>query len=206
MNNKLNIVIAGLFLTTASMAVTEQDSKYYIGVGMTTDSGGSLVVTEPGASASYDSKTKSKKAKLGMFLENGDRLELSYQSGNNTLTQTADDKYDIKGIDISYKLFFEETKVGSFTPYGVVGIGKHELNTVTDGLLKGNQWAAGAGGVYGIDKDLEVEISAKYTKVDYGKDSSSATKEYENSGKELYLGVNYKLWLFKVWKWVKSTA
>ncbi|MDC0904813.1 hypothetical protein OAS51_05155 [Candidatus Thioglobus sp.] len=170
------------------MAVTEQDSKYYIGVGMTTDSGGSFVATWPGASASIDSKTKSKKAKLGMFLESGDRLELSYQSGNNTFAD--DNEYDIKGIDISYKLFFEETKVGSFTPYGVVGIGKHESDTDTVSKIKGNQWAAGVGGVYGVDKDLEVEISAKYTKVDYGKYGGI---EYENSGKELYLGVNYKL-------------
>ena len=191
MNNKLNIAIAGLFLTTASMAVTEQDSKYYIGAGITTDSGGSLVVTMPNASVSSDTKTKSIKAKLGMFLESGDRLELSYQSGNNTIGNI---EYDLKGIDISYKLFFEETKVGSFTPYGVVGIGNHELETATDLILKGNQWAAGVGGVYGVDKDLEVEILAKYTKVDYGKYYVGRFGfEYENSGKELYLGVNYKL-------------
>jgi hypothetical protein len=188
MNNKLNIAIAGLFLTTASMAVTEQDSKYYIGAGITTDSGGSLVVTMPNASVSSDTKTKSIKAKLGMFLESGDRLELSYQSGNNTIGNI---EYDLKGIDISYKLFFEETKVGSFTPYGVVGIGKHEFDTKKVTLkLKGNQWAAGVGGVYGVDKDLEVEISAKYTKVVYDK---GLPRDYENSGKELYLGVNYKL-------------
>ena len=196
MNKKLNIAIATLFLATASIAATEEDSKYYVGIGGTTDSGGKFSGEVSGVDSgtiSYDSKTKSKIAKLGMFLENGDRVELSYQSGEFTLDQVPPTK-DSKTIKINYKMFFEEPKVGSFTPYGVVGIGKHELNTSTSTTLKGKQWGAGVGGVYGIDNDLELEISAQRIEINYDAIyGDGITVDYSNTSNELYLGVNYKL-------------
>ena len=185
MNKKLNIAIAAFFLATASIAATEDDSKYYVGIGGTTDSGGKY--TREG-SPSADSKTKSKIAKLGMFLDNGDRVELSYKSGDNTFTGT---KYDTKNIGLNYKMFFEKPKVGSFTLYGVIGIGRNEFTTGDSGDLKGNQWGAGVGGVYGIDNDLELEISAQRIEIDY--DLHIDGGNYSNTSNELYLGVNYKL-------------
>ena len=185
MNKKLNIAIAALFLATASIAATEDDSKYYVGIGGTTDSGGKM---NQEGSPSEDSKTKSKIAKLGMFLDNGDRVELSYKSGDNTFDGT---KYDTKNIGLNYKMFFEKPKVESFTLYGVIGIGRNEFTTGEPTDLKGNQWGAGVGGVYGIDNDLELEISAQRIEIDY--DLHTGGENYSNTSNELYLGVNYKL-------------
>ena len=189
MNKKLNVAIATLFLATASIAATEEDSKYYVGIGGTTDSGGKFGYESPGDSYTVDSKTKSKIAKLGMLLDNGDRVELSYKSGDNTFTRI---KYDTKNIGLNYKMFFEKPKVGSFTPYGVVGIGKHEFLIQPDSkTLKGKQWGAGVGGVYGIDNDLELEISAQRIEINY--DIWIEGRDYSSTSNELYLGVNYKL-------------
>jgi len=188
MNKKLNIAIATLFLATASIAATEEDSKYYVGIGGTTDSGGKFGYESSGGSVTVDSKTKSKIAKLGMLLDNGDRVELSYKSGDNTFTGT---KYDTKNIGLNYKMFFEKPKVGSFTLYGVIGIGRNEFTTGDSGDMKGNQWGAGVGGVYGIDNDLELEISAQRIEIDY--DLHTDGGNYSNTSNELYLGVNYKL-------------
>jgi hypothetical protein len=57
--------------------------------------------------------------------------------------------------------------------------------------MKGNQWGAGVGGVYGIDNDLELEISAQRIEIDY--DLHTDGGNYSNTSNELYLGVNYKL-------------
>jgi len=200
MNKQLNTALAALFLATASIAGDEKDSKYYVGVGGTTGTGtaeAALAVSGFSLTASQDYDSSSVPVKLGMYLENGNRLELSYQSNDYSASGLTTET--VTGINIDYKLFLEEPKIGKFVPYGVAGIGMNEWEDtaqyfVGNDNLEGFQWGFGAGGVYGIDDSLELEATAQYKKTTWQDILvGSTTISYETSGTELYLGLNYKL-------------
>ena len=203
MKKKLNTGIAALFLATASMAATavENNSDYYVGIGGTTGTGtytATAAISSFSAKAAVNYDTDSMPVKLGMFLDSGDRVELSYQSMDATATGLLG-VATISGVNLDYKLFLEDPKVGSFSPYGVAGIGLYEWENTAQYFtsgdnLKGVQWGVGAGGVYGIDDSLELEVTAQYKKITWQDIKvGSATISSDNSGTELYLGLNYKL-------------
>ena len=200
MNKQLSTALAALFLATASIAADEKDSKYYVGVGGTTGTGtaeASAAVSGFTATASIDYDTSSVPVKLGMYLENGNRVELSYQSSDYSASGLT--SQTVSGINVDYKLFLEEPRIGKFAPYGVAGIGMYEWEDTAKHFtsnenLKGIQWGFGAGGVYGIDKNVELEATAQYKQTTWQDILvSSTTISYETSGTELYLGINYKL-------------
>ena len=205
MNKQLNTALAVLFLATASIAADEKDSKYYVGIGGTTGTGtfaATAAVSNFTATAHVDYDSSSVPVKLGMYLENGNRLELSYQSSD--LSDADLQTETVSGINIDYKMFLEEPKIGSFVPYGVAGIGMYEWENTAQFFadnenLKGIQWGVGAGGVYKIDNSLELEATAQYKELtwqDVRVGSVNITSD--NSGTELYLGLNYKLWFLKL--------
>jgi len=200
--NKLNTAIAALSLAVFSMTVsaTEGDSKWYVGIGGTTGSGtltATAAVANFTASASADYDTSSIPVKLGIVLENDNRFELSYQSIKATDSSLGTET--ISGVNVDYKLFIEEPKIKSFAPYVVGGLGLYEWeNTaqyfVGDDNLHGLSWNIGAGGVYGIDNNIELEATAQYKKINWQDIRVGAINIVsDNSGTELYLGINYKL-------------
>jgi len=202
MKKQVNTAIAALFLATASMTATatEKESDYYIGVGGTTGSGtysAGAVVGSFALNASVDYDTDSVPVKLGFYLDSGDRVEVQYQSMDASSPNLG--QATISGFNVDYKLFFEEPKVGEFVPYGVAGIGLYEWENTAQYFtggdnLEGVQWGVGAGGVYGIDETLELEVSAQYKKITWQDIMvGSTTISSDNSGSELYLGLNYKL-------------
>mgnify|MGYP000249861646 FL=1 len=202
MKNKLNTAIAALFVATTSMTVsaTEGDSKWYVGVGGTTGAGtysATAAIANFSASASVDYDSSSVPIKIGLIMDNSNRLELSYQSIKES--DSSLEAETVSGVNLDYKLLIEEPKVGSFTPYGVVGLGLYEWeNTaqyfVGDENLEGIQWGAGVGGVYGVDNSLELETSLQYKKINWQDVKVGAvTITSDNSGYEFYLGLNYKL-------------
>jgi len=198
MKIKLKIVFTTLFMLTASMAVNAIET--YVGIGGTTGSGtygatAAISNFTVSASTSYDSS--SVPVKIGRILANNNRLEVSYQSisasSGGLSTET------ISGGNIDYKLFTKDTSLGKFTPYGLIGMGLYEWeNTaqyfVGNDNLFGVSWNVGVGGVYGMNENIEIEVTAQYKQI-FWQDIKvgSVTITSDNSGTELYLGLNYKL-------------
>lgn len=189
-----------MLMITSSALAEGDDSRVYLGVGGTTGSGeysATASISGFSATASVDYDSSSIPIKIGFIMEDNDRLELSYESikakASDLTTET------VSGGNLDWKFMGgQKTSVGELTPYGVVGIGLYEWeNTAqyfTDNEnLKGVSWNVGAGGLYGLADDLELEALLQYKQINWQDVKvSGVTVESDSSHVELYAGLNYK--------------
>jgi hypothetical protein len=168
-------------------------SKYYFGVGMASGSGKYKINSEK---KSYDST--SIPVKFGMMLKNDNRFELSYETQKYKFDKQ-DDK--LSGLNLDWSFLAPNDKIADkITPYWTVGLGYYTYedsakNNKNKKDLIGAAFNFGIGGLYDIDRNIELEASYKFKGIVWNnytnKDTDISTKS-NSTGSLLYLGLNYK--------------
>jgi len=189
-----------MLMITSNALAESGDSRVYLGLGGTTGSGeysATASISGFSATASVDYDSSSIPVKIGYVMEDNDRLELSYESitadAGGLTTET------VSGGNLDWKFMLgQKPQLGEITPYGVLGIGLYEWeNTAqyfTDNEnLKGVSWNVGAGGLYGLADNLELEGLLQYKQINWQDIKvSGVTVSSDSSQVELYAGLNYK--------------
>lgn len=185
---KRKIILTSIFLIGTQLLAI--DSKYFVGMGLnktTIDSS----VSAFGSSVSNEVKDTSLELKLGVILENTNKIYLSYSKIHK-------ENIDIKNFLLNYNYLFENKT--SFTPYlGIYsGLADSELKgTFTS---EGSSIVAGlkAGVLYMLTENIDLETSFSYSK--YYKDEkvkmlgteiANSSARIDNSN-NFYFGINYK--------------
>jgi opacity protein-like surface antigen len=173
----------------------DNSSEYYLGMGMASGSGTLEIGRAKGQS--YDSS--SMPIKFGMMLDNDNRFEFSYEKEKHKL---ADVDNKVSGLNFDWNYTYPKYKIAdAVTPYWTLGFG---LYTYEDSAnigdneddLKGVAFNYGIGGLYDINKNIELETSYKFKGIsweDYNEKGSDIRMTAASVGSLFYLGLNYKL-------------
>jgi hypothetical protein len=190
---KKSLLLVSLLICSINAMSNDNSSKYYSGMGITLGSG--ILEVNINKNESYNSS--SIPIKFGMMLRNNNRFELSYESKEYKFTEV-DDK--VSGWNLDWNFVYPRYKIAdAVTPYWTLGFGLYTYEDNEDDL-KGVAFNYGMGGLYNINKNIELEASYKFKVIVWEK----YTYKYENSddieiissdstGSLFYLGLNYKL-------------
>jgi hypothetical protein len=169
-------------------------SKSYVGIGMASGSG---KYTLGESKTSYNSSSIS--VKFGMILQNDNRFELSYETEKHKF-ENQDDK--VSGFNFDWNFAYPKDKIADvITPYWTLGLGYYTYED-TANKFEGNKDLTGAafnygiGGLYDINKNIELEASYKFKGIvwqDYTTKGTDITTKSNSAGSLFYLGLNYKL-------------
>jgi len=191
---KKALMLVGLLVGSISAMANDNSSEYYLGMGMVSGSGTKTVgVSEE----SYDSS--SMPIKFGMMLDNDNRFELSYETEKHKFNNR-DDK--VSGINFDWNFAYPKNKIAdAVTPYWTLGFGSYTYEDTakyfTDNKdLEGFAFNYGIGGLYDINKNIELEASYKFKGIgwqSYTTLGSNVTTTSDSAGSLFYLGLNYKL-------------
>jgi opacity protein-like surface antigen len=198
---KKSLMLVGLLIGSTSAIANDNSSKYYLGMGMVSGSG--TYTSQREEDQSYDSS--SMPIKFGMMLDNDNRFEFSYEKEKHKFTKIGVDK-KISGFNFDWNFAYPKYKIAdAVTPYWTLGLGVYTYEDSAnigdnEDDLAGTAYNYGIGGLYEINKNIELEASYKFKVIVWEK----YTYKYENSddieiissdstGSLFYLGLNYKL-------------
>jgi hypothetical protein len=212
---KKALMLVGLLVGSISAMANDNSSEYYLGMGMASGSGTYTesvsknidgTYTESVSKNSYDSL--SMPIKFGMMLDNDNRFEFSYETEKYKFTG-ADNK--ASGLNFDWNFAYPKYKIAdAVTPYWTLGLGLYTYeNIANQGVvgskddLSGTAFNYGIGGLYDINKNIELEASYKFKAITWrerkitfytnGIETSSTTTTSDSTGSLFYLGLNYKL-------------
>ena len=194
MIKKSLIVASFLFATTSALAFDA--NKLYIGIGASSGSGTFTATANGGGSSTGDYDSSSTPFKIGYMLKNDNRFEFSLESMDHKFSGGTD---TVSGWNMDWDFTYPNHKLGDIiTPYWTIGFGSYTYEDTAKYFtsnedLKGFSFNYGIGGLYDINKNLELEASFKgkaisWQDVQYG----STTISSDSTGTAFYLGLNYK--------------
>jgi opacity protein-like surface antigen len=222
---KKSLILVGLLVGSISAIANDNSSKYYLGMGMVSGSG---TYTESMSEYSFDSSSfeesineysydsSSMPIKFGMMLDNDNRFEFSYEKEKHKFTKIGVDK-KISGFNFDWNFAYPKYKIAdAVTPYWTLGLGYYTYEDSAnfgdnEDDLKGTAFNYGIGGLYEINKNIELEASYKFKAISwdsYTKSKTDITYRSANNytitettstilsdlvGSLFYLGLNYKL-------------
>ena len=202
---KKSLMLVGLLVGSISAMANDNSSKYYLGMGMVSGSGTyteSISTSTDGASVSKNSyDSSSMPIKFGMMLDNDNRFEFSYEKEKYKFTGT-DNK--ASGLNFDWNFAYPKYKIAdAVTPYWTLGFGLYTYeDTANEDVigskddLSGTAFNYGIGGLYDINKNIELETSYKFKGIsweDYNEKGSDIRMTAASVGSLFYLGLNYKL-------------
>jgi hypothetical protein len=196
---KKSLILVGLLIGSISAIANDNSSKYYLGMGMVSGSG----TLEMGRAEGQSYDSSSMPIKFGMMLDNDNRFEFSYEKEKHKFTGT-DNK--VSGLNFDWNYTYPKYKIAdAVTPYWTLGLGVYTYEDTAKFIAKNEDLTGaalniGIGGLYDINKNIELEASYKFKVIVWEK----YTSKYENSddieiissdstGSLFYLGLNYKL-------------
>jgi opacity protein-like surface antigen len=148
---------------------------------------------------SYNSLSMS--VKFGMIVQNDYRFELSYETEQHKF-KNQEDKDKVSGFNFDFNFAYPKDKIADVvTPYWTLGLGyytyedtAHKYKFEDNKDLTGAAFNFGIGGLYEINKNIELEASYKFKKI-YWQDiiRDRTTISSDSAGSLFYLGLNYKL-------------
>jgi opacity protein-like surface antigen len=139
--------------------------------------------------------------KFGMMLDNDNRFEFSYEKEKHKFTKIGVDK-KISGFNFDWNFAYPKYKIAdAVTPYWTLGLGVYTYEDSAnigdnEDDLKGVAFNYGIGGLYDINKNIELETSYKFKGIsweDYNEKGSDIRMTAASVGSLFYLGLNYKL-------------
>jgi hypothetical protein len=191
---KKSLILVGLLISSISTMANDNSGKYYYGIGMASGSG---TFTESMSEYSYDSS--SMPIKFGMMLRNNNRFELSYEKEKYKL---ADVDHKVSGWNLDWNFVYPRYKIAdAVTPYWTLGLGVYTYEDTAKFIAKNEDLTGaalniGIGGLYDINKNIELETSYKFKGIsweDYNEKGSDIRMTAASVGSLFYLGLNYKL-------------
>jgi opacity protein-like surface antigen len=194
---KKSLILVGLLISSISTMANDNSGKYYYGIGMASGSG---TFTESMSEYSYDSS--SMPIKFGMMLRNNNRFELSYEKEKYKFTKIGLD-HKVSGWNLDWNFVYPRYKIAdAVTPYWTLGLGVYTYEDTAKFIvknedLKGVAFNYGMGGLYNINKNIELEASYKFKGIsweNYTMQGSGSGISIKLASTELlfYLGLNYK--------------
>jgi opacity protein-like surface antigen len=191
---KKTLLLVSLLIGSISAISNDHSSKYYSGVGIALGSG--IVEVNVNKNQSYNSS--SMPIKFGMMLQNDNRFEFSYETEKYKF-DNRDDK--VSGWNLDWNFVYPRYKIAdTIIPYWRLGIGSYiyeDTANLGDNKddLKGVAFNYGMGGLYNINKNIELEASYKFKGISWEnfieKDSDISIK-LASTELLFYLGLNYK--------------
>ena len=190
---KKSLIVASLLLVSTS-AIAVDTSKLYVGVGVTSGSGTLTATGNSTATLDYDSS--STPIKIGYMLKNDNRFEFSLESMDHKYSAGTD---TVSGWNMDWNFVYPNNKLADVvTPFLTVGFGSYTYEDsgelFDDGEdLNGFAFNYGFGGLYSINKNIELETSFKGKIINWEDiQAGSTTITSDSTGTALYVGVNYK--------------
>ena len=182
-------------------STSQSASKYYVGAGIAKGSGtltqtlGTGYVWTATGTKIYeqDFDTLSVPVKVGYFMKNNNRFELSYQSMDLEYTGETE---TISGFDFDWLFVYNDFKDGSI--YWTIGFGSYDYEGTGEYFTSGEDLGGasinfGAGFLRNIDKNIEIEVAYRGKSIVFGDILySTTTIETDLFMTYFYVGANYK--------------
>jgi len=195
---KKSLIAASLLLASTSAFA---QSKYYVGVGINTGSGTQTRSYASGGEYETEYDASSTNIKFGLIKPSGNRLEFTIETiaadrtGGNAFVQNvnhSDTTSEYVGYNFDYLFVFNAED--SLKPYIDLGVGLYKNDEITGysattgeaETASGIALNLGAGLLYGVTDNIEVETAYKMKSISWNLENPD-TSETINM---IYLGVN----------------
>ncbi len=192
---KKSLVLAGLLFATSNIFAA-QEGNIYVGAAYNTGSG--EIEEKTTSTTTVDTDVKSTSIKVGYVLQNDNRIEFSYESltfelDGYTWYGKAEPEATVYNFD--YKVTYPS---GVFAPYWTLGLGLYSLEDTGSNFsnssedLKGTSINYGAGFLYEVASNMELEVSYNFRNVSW-EDVEVGSVKRETSGSHSYLSVGFNI-------------
>jgi len=199
---KRSLIVASL-LVAGTNAIAQDINKYYVGIGLNIGSGTQTREYSSGGEYETEYDASSTNIKFGFLKSNGNRLEISIekisadQTGGNAFNANdtfGDKTSEFIGYNLDYLFVFNSEN--KLKPYVDLGLGVYKndeisgYNTSTGDpdTATGIAVNLGAGLIYGITDNIEIESAYKIKSIAWNLDNPD-TREIINM---MYIGANIK--------------
>jgi len=192
---KKSLIVASLLLVTTNIFAVDAN-KLYIGIGVSSGSGTFTATANDGGSLTGDYDSSSTPFKIGYMLKNDNRFEFSLESMDHKFS---DDTDTVSGWNMDWDFTYPNNKLGDIiTPYWTIGFGSYTYEDTAQYFddnedLRGFAFNYGIGGLYDINKNIEIEVLFKGKVINWQDvQYRNVTVSSDSTGTALYLGLNYK--------------